>query len=43
MGTAIMAMGQQQTDGGPRRGRGQPVAQTAAAMAPTQGKAASDG
>jgi hypothetical protein len=43
MGTAIMAMGQQQTDGGPRRGRGQPVAQTVAAMAPTQGKATSDG
>ncbi|MDI4238848.1 hypothetical protein AAFX91_37435 [Bradyrhizobium sp. 31Argb] len=41
MGTAIMAMGQQQTDGGPRRGRGQLVAQTVAAMAPTQGKAAS--
>ncbi len=41
MGTAIMAMGQQQTDSGPRRGRGQLVAQSVAAMAPTQGKAAS--
>ncbi|MGX9431367.1 MULTISPECIES: hypothetical protein [Bradyrhizobium] len=41
MGTAIMAMGQQQIDGGPRRGRGQLVAQSVAAMAPTQGKAAS--
>ncbi|WP_376708260.1 hypothetical protein [Bradyrhizobium cenepequi] len=42
MGTAIMAMGQQQTDGGPRRGRGRLVAQRVAAMAPTQGRAASD-
>ena len=41
MGTAIMAMGQQQTDGGPRRGRGQLVAQRVAAVAPTQGKAES--
>jgi hypothetical protein len=43
MGTAIMAMGQQQTDGGPRRGRGQLVAQSVAATAPTQGNAASGG
>jgi hypothetical protein len=42
MGTAIMMMGQQQTDGGPRRGRGRLVAQRVGAMAPTQGKAASD-
>jgi hypothetical protein len=42
MGTAIMMMGQQQTDGGPRRGRGQLVAQTVGAMVPTQGKAASN-
>ncbi|WP_456640480.1 hypothetical protein [Bradyrhizobium sp. USDA 10063] len=38
MGTAIMMMGRQQTDGGPRRGRGQLVAQRVAAMAPTEGK-----
>jgi hypothetical protein len=42
MGTAIMAMGQQQTDGGPRRGRGELVAQTVAAAAQT-GKAAPGG
>jgi hypothetical protein len=43
MGTAIMAMGQQQTDGGPRRGHGQFVAQRVAATAPTRGNAASRG
>ncbi|WP_225121556.1 hypothetical protein [Bradyrhizobium sp. BRP22] len=43
MGTAIMAMGQQQTDGGPRRGHGQLVAQKVAAMARADAKAASDG
>jgi hypothetical protein len=43
MGTAIMAMGQQQRDGGPRRGHGQLVAQGVAAAAPTQGKPASGG
>ncbi|WP_454624836.1 hypothetical protein [Bradyrhizobium cenepequi] len=42
MGTAIMAMGQQQPDGGPRRGCGQLVPQRVAAVAPTQGKALSD-
>lgn len=43
MGTAIMAMGQPQRDGGPRRGRGQLVAQSIAATAPTQRNAASGG
>jgi hypothetical protein len=43
MGTAIMAMGQQQTDDRPRRGRGQLVAQKVAATAQTQGKAVSGG
>jgi hypothetical protein len=42
MGTAVMAMGQQQKDGGPRRGRGQLTAQRVAAMTPAPAKAASD-
>jgi hypothetical protein len=37
MGTAIMMMGRQQTDGGPRRGRGQLVAQRMAAADRGQG------
>lgn len=43
MGTAIMAMGQQQRDGGPRRGRGQLVARSVAAAVPSQSSAASGG